>query len=188
MFWLFCVASSYWSTVYCLLVYYSPPKSGGLQRKGRPQRLLYSSPLSWILSRKIRLRKRIMKQLNQIWRRIGQSKRKLKLTSQMVMARIKFQLNLNCIICFSGAWVKEINLEADISHHHNIVYISVSNDFNWHVSLFLYICAARMFTAARARSWGHRTRPGTEGTRKDRSCCSCWPGARISGGCTAART
>ena len=42
---MFCVASSYWSTVYCLLVYYSPPKSGGLQRKGRPQSIVYTCPL-----------------------------------------------------------------------------------------------------------------------------------------------
>ena len=41
---MFCVASSYWSTVYCLLVYYSPPKSGGLQRKGRPQSIVYTCP------------------------------------------------------------------------------------------------------------------------------------------------
>ena len=142
-----------------------------------------------------------MKQLNQIWRRIGQSKlqmlhkittqnrtqnslltRKLKLTSKMVMARIKFQLNLNCIICFSGAWVKEINLEADISHHHNIVYISVSNDFNWHVSV--YLCCANVYGSPSPEL---RTED-TAGTGKDRSRCSCWPGARISGGCTAART
>ena len=43
---MFCVASSYWSTVYCLLVYYSPPKSGGLQRKGRPQSIVYTCPLN----------------------------------------------------------------------------------------------------------------------------------------------
>ena len=45
---MFCVASSYWSTVYCLLVYYSPPKSGGLQRKGRPQSIVYTCPFAKI--------------------------------------------------------------------------------------------------------------------------------------------